>query len=496
LARKGIGGLAAKARDSKWVTNNQDTFLGKRAYNLSNAVASSTFDLRNTSVAQKYAGKLGISKGMGAGVKMGYDEESKKEVEALAARSKRIKTRYERDIIKDGKIIARKGDIDPEGMAAMERFHQNSGGAVFLTSKQKEDLASNFIDDRGSSALNEYKKKPTKDDKQAFVGSLNKELEGLQKAGQGSSPKAQALMRAIYDINEQEKEDKKAFDTQLEKEIDRYKATSDNKKQDYLARLDKDMREAVIKATSPEAAKIAQPEAETKSVLTGENLRQERIQKVADGRAKMVNTIEGHIAEDNKKIEELENRKKEIESEYDRKIADLTSSATTSTLVDSYGRPMMSTASQNEINEIARQKNALLKELDNQIESNQQLWGKNSESVLAEEKAKQQASATRAQTFSQNNHLTGPATASSPETSSTNDGGGSVDVFTNNYAQKFAAQRAAKQAAAAQTAQREMASATSTVSNAPGNGSPIPNATTKAPPTPPANQSAYQAQTA
>ncbi len=257
LARQGFGAIATKARDSKWVQNNQDSFLGRRAYNLSNSVANSTFDIRNTAVAGKMTG-LGM--GMGMGAKMGYEGEAKKKTEEIAARAARIKTKYERDVIKDGKVIARKGDIDKEGIEVKERFQQNQGGAVFLTKKQQEELASSFLDESSSNDMEDYKKLNTKDERETFKTSLNEQMGDLKKNGDTTSPKAQALMRSIYDIEKQEKDTKKAFDLQLEKEIDKYKATSDAKKSDYLARLDKDMREAVVKATTFETTTVTTPE--------------------------------------------------------------------------------------------------------------------------------------------------------------------------------------------------------------------------------------------
>ncbi len=257
LARQGFGAIATKARDSKWVQNNQDSFLGRRAYNLSNSVANSTFDIRNTAVAGKMTG-LGM--GMGMGAKMGYEGEAKKKTEEIAARAARIKTKYERDVIKDGKVIARKGDIDKEGIEVKERFQQNQGGAVFLTKKQQEELASSFLDESSSKDMEDYKKLNTKEERETFKTSLNEQMGDLKKNGDTTSPKAQALMRSIYDIEKQEKDTKKAFDLQLEKEIDKYKATSDAKKSDYLARLDKDMREAVVKATTFETTTVTTPE--------------------------------------------------------------------------------------------------------------------------------------------------------------------------------------------------------------------------------------------
>lgn len=308
LARKGLGGLAAKARDSKWVTNNQDSFMGRRAYNLSNSVANSTFDLRNSSVAQKYSGKIGMSMGMGA--KMGYDEESKKKVAEIEKRGARIKTKYERDLVKDGKVVARKGDVDVEGVAAKERFYQNNGGAIFLTQKQQEELNSSFIDESSSKDITDYKKQPNKAAKADFARSLSAQLEKLTKdEGGTSSPRAQALMRTIYDIKKQEEDEKKAFDLQLEKEIDRYNRTAPEKRKGYLARLEKDMDKAITSSIDPltgdasfekyKSSQVPVPknidqalqqaqQPKNNQPLTGTALRQEPIKKVEERGAESV----------------------------------------------------------------------------------------------------------------------------------------------------------------------------------------------------------------
>ena len=119
-------------------------------------------------------------------------------------------------------------------------------------------------------------------------------------------------MRTIFDIEKKDKEDKKAFDTQLEKEIFRYNITTDAKKADYLGRLDKDMYEAVVKATTQEAPATATPpvtgsaENGTRNIAsTGEALRQERIQKVQEGRAQRV-----------EEREEIDTKSKEYVNDY------------------------------------------------------------------------------------------------------------------------------------------------------------------------------------
>jgi hypothetical protein len=122
LGRATVGSLAAKARDSKWMTNNQDSFLGRRAYNLSNSLASSSFDARNSSVAKAGFNKLGLSRGMGSGQKGGYDADVTNKMNDRRARLGRIQ------------VTNDDGTINKEGAAAKQRFYEKNkdlGGGKF-----------------------------------------------------------------------------------------------------------------------------------------------------------------------------------------------------------------------------------------------------------------------------------------------------------------------------------------------------------------------------
>ncbi len=303
LARKGIGGLAAKARDSKWVTNNQDSFIGRRAYNLSNSVASSTFDLRNTAVAQKYAGKLGISSGMGAGTKMGYDEESKatleKRTKEALARSARIKTHHERDVYKDKldekgnvvyedvkdangnvvkrvkaqELVHRKGDINAEGWEAKNKLMASGGGTTFFRSKEQtqkvreamakdeeEKAAKRIAENKANSAadiatyrgINGSEELPdgtvltAKQSKARFLAGLEKELDDLKKTDptmQGNQ--AQSLLQSIQSIKKTEAAENAAFDKQVKYVLSNYMNKTGADKENYLSNQTQEVHEAV-----------------------------------------------------------------------------------------------------------------------------------------------------------------------------------------------------------------------------------------------------------
>jgi hypothetical protein len=303
LARRSLGAIAAKARDSKWVTNNQDSFIGRRAYNLSNSVASSTFDLRNTAVAQKYAGKLGISSGMGAGTKMGYDEESKatleKRTKEALARSARIKTHHERDVYKDKldekgnvvyedvkdangnvvkrvkaqELVHRKGDINAEGWEAKNKLMASGGGTTFFRSKEQtqkvreamakdeeEKAAKRIAENKANSAadiatyrgINGSEELPdgtvltAKQSKARFLAGLEKELDDLKKTDptmQGNQ--AQSLLQSIQSIKKTEAAENAVFDKQVKYVLSNYMNKTGADKENYLSNQTQEVHEAV-----------------------------------------------------------------------------------------------------------------------------------------------------------------------------------------------------------------------------------------------------------
>lgn len=302
LARKGLGGLAAKARDSKWVTNNQDGFIGRRAYNLSNAVASSTFDMRNTAVAQKFGAKLGISSGMGGGTKLGYDEEEKKRLEARTkealARSARIKTHHERDVYKDktddtgkavyeevddgkgGKIkrkvqelVHKKGDVNAEGWEAKNKLMAATGGATFfMTKEQKQKIKEAMAKDeeeradkriaenkaKSNSDVEAYKSigipvtlpdgtvQTVKESKARFLADLNTELDVLRKTDpteQGNQ--TQTLINSINAIKKTEATEKAAFDKQVKDAFNNYNRKSGKDQEDYFTNQTDEIQNAI-----------------------------------------------------------------------------------------------------------------------------------------------------------------------------------------------------------------------------------------------------------
>lgn len=272
LARKGLGAAALKARDSSWVQKNQDSFLGRRAYDLSNSVANSTFDLRNSTYVAGAAKKLGM--GMGMGAKIGAEKESEERTKAIAARGARIKTRYERDVFKKdalGNIVKDKttgqaillhkaGDLNEEADAAKRRYLQNNGGAMFLSKKEGERLDDEMtkeyteknqavksqVEKESGGDLAEYAKLKTNEEKNNFVGNLHKELGDLKKTDPaGTGIKSMIIAKTLEDIDKKKAAEKEAFDKKITDAIDIYKAKKGEDQQKYFSNQTKEVRDAI-----------------------------------------------------------------------------------------------------------------------------------------------------------------------------------------------------------------------------------------------------------
>lgn len=140
LARGTMGRAAAAVRDSKWVTNNQNGILGRHAYNMTNSIAKSSFDARNSSYVQTGAKKLGLGIGMGANTN--YEKSVDARVQDRKERYARIKTENP------------DGTTDQAGAEAKRRFHENAGGSLFNKKEIKKELTENDLE----SAVQENKK--------------------------------------------------------------------------------------------------------------------------------------------------------------------------------------------------------------------------------------------------------------------------------------------------------------------------------------------------
>ena len=134
LGRRAIGGLAAKASESGWIKNNQDSFIGRRAYDLSNAAATSSFDFRNSKLMNSNLVAGGLKNAglnLGKGSQTGFNQNEQAKVADRKARFGRIEQVYKEDGYgPDGKFH-KAGEINEEGKVAANRFAATGGGAIF-----------------------------------------------------------------------------------------------------------------------------------------------------------------------------------------------------------------------------------------------------------------------------------------------------------------------------------------------------------------------------
>jgi hypothetical protein len=214
---------------------------------------------------------------MGMGVKMGYDEEAKARIEkkkkdALEARN-RIKTHYERDKYKEnifGKkvldengqaiLLNKKGEVNEAALEAQRRFDTNSGGALFLTKKQKEAvddaLTENMtagnekikseIEKESSIDMSKYNSLKSKTEKENFVNALQAQLADLKKTDtQGTGKQSKAVMKTLEDIGKKEASEKEAFDKQVKDVFNRYNAKSGEKQKEYFEEQTQEIQDEI-----------------------------------------------------------------------------------------------------------------------------------------------------------------------------------------------------------------------------------------------------------
>lgn len=254
LARNSLGRLAMKARDSKWVTNNQDSLVGRRVYDMSNSLAKSSYDLRNSSVIAGGMKRAGM--GMGQGRTAGYEEAMEKRRQEILDRGARIKTRYERDVVDEsGNILHRKGDIDKEADAAYDRYIAQGGGSVFMSQEQRQlakealgkqsgersdkDIAEAKKHSDGDLSLYNNEKDPA--EKERFVLELKRDLEKLKEADvELEGVQAQSIRRTLNAIEAQKRAKAEEFANSVQDSLERYtntKGSTPEKEQENKERL-------------------------------------------------------------------------------------------------------------------------------------------------------------------------------------------------------------------------------------------------------------------
>lgn len=279
LARGTIGRGAAALRDSKWVTSNQTNILGRTAHGMSNSIASSTFDLRNSKVVAGQANKLGV--GMGMGSKMGYEQAQDARAKDRADRLAYVGT-YTKDVFDDeGNRIHKKGELDQSiaGRKSREDYIKTAGGlntgvrSIFTSKQSQDETKQRLIDeakkgnkDQDAATLAEYnnfedKVNPdgtittTKEQKVKFLENLREKLEKERAKDENlTGSEAQSLLKKINVIEKTNKLERENFKKEATAVFKEYKAKVAKGEGDvYLASKSDDMAAAVLKLSRGES---------------------------------------------------------------------------------------------------------------------------------------------------------------------------------------------------------------------------------------------------
>ncbi len=493
LARGTMGAAASRMRDSKWMERNQDTFIGKRAYDLTNSVAKSTFDLRNSTVVAGKMNKIGM--GMGMGSKLGYDQAVEAKRKDTMERGARITTRHERDVYaKDGTLLNRKGDVDEAGQASKNRFIQTAGGTLlggtrFMTKeqkktrdalgdKEKEEQKKIIDDNKAKSAqdVTEYKKinkEYLRDNKMSgtpeqakedFLNHLQKELRDLKITDPNlMGAQAQSLLQTIKTIKEEKRSEQAAFEKQIDAVLSTYnrkKVISENDANKYLSDQSDEVNTAVqaklngtyIPKDTNGSVDFELPDNPSVdfeipgSASTGKDLRAERLKKIAEGRDWTVQEKEEQLRHTQTMIKASNQNIQTINKKYDDELKSLEKD---SSILDSNGRSVKIAPPAEEVAAVEKRRQDNLKDETEMLADFKALENK----YLTAE-IKQQSSQIKADQFS-------------------------LNLNTASASERFAAKRKAKLTQASAQAQQGMASSGTSATTVP--------AQNQVPPTPPSS---------
>lgn len=151
LGRASIGRVAARARDSGWMQNNQHTFIGRGLRNMTDSVANSSFDGRNSGIIKSGTTKLGMGIGMGSKLGRvgvdggGYEKRLEAQKKDILERGARIdiyhkEDKYEKGLDGNQILVAKAGEVDQKALAARTRYYEKAGGAVFMAKDDKRKV--------------------------------------------------------------------------------------------------------------------------------------------------------------------------------------------------------------------------------------------------------------------------------------------------------------------------------------------------------------------
>jgi hypothetical protein len=293
LARGTVGrGAAALTQQGglidRWQTKNGvNGAIGRRVMSFTDSIAKSSFDARNTSIVQKQAQKLGLSSGMGAGVKKGYQEIQ----EDRAGRRFETRERVIKRAIGAGKS---KQEAEQAGNEYLKREMQSTTGSRFLGTYGKEKI-NTVITEKEESAKKEFENTYRKYSNQTSPENKRKFLADIDDADLRKK------------IEEKEKEDLSTTKPEASQSTNQ----TELKPADIpvnTKQLDNGIDFTTNKEAKPEQAS---PTVQQGSPLTGTSLREERIQKVAEGRAEQ--------SEDKQQLSQEKAEKFKLNAHMDRK---------------------------------------------------------------------------------------------------------------------------------------------------------------------------------
>lgn len=224
LGRATIGRGAAALGQHSWITSQAAKsgvggFVGRGILGMTNSVANSSFDARNSSIAKAGAGKLGLGVGMGStlgmlGSKGGGREERIEKVNKEREDIARGLGLHKKNVYsEDGVLLHKKGDRDTSEKANAQRmaFQEAAGTSWFgnvvnVTDKAKEgaqlaerDTKFAVQDVYKSKAVEDLQKMPNKTAKdqeniQAYIASFKNTL--------SNSGEQAKLTKELNDANE------------------------------------------------------------------------------------------------------------------------------------------------------------------------------------------------------------------------------------------------------------------------------------------------------
>lgn len=258
LARGSIGMAAARMRDSKTMDSWQGSRTGRGLYNLTNSMATSTYDARNVGVVSKGMATAGM--GMGKGQQGGYDADFK-------VKETTIKSKYGN--IRDASAREKYLDQKTNSLGSKAQRLITKGTPLLEGEEQLSDaeIVARNINESENKMVEKYLAIENKDKKSEYFESLPKNVQNRITSSQNKSTEeassviAMAKEQAPEQVPENKEFDLKTDDfatRAAQRRIEKQKiaTTEINKQMQPLAtkEVDNTTKEVIEKAKSGEGA--------------------------------------------------------------------------------------------------------------------------------------------------------------------------------------------------------------------------------------------------